>query len=243
MKLSIIVPAYNEEQNLSHDCLIPIAKYAQKYQSEIILVNDGSSDNTLNYLKKFAQGKKSVKIIDNPHMGKAASIMTGVRHSTGDIILFTDMDQATPISEFDKFIGRFNSDYDIVIGSRSKREGAPMYRQVLAYGMVIVRTLILNLPFSDTQCAFKAFTKDTAKNIFPILERIHPQKSTSIANTNPGFDVEMLYIARKLGFKIAQVPVAWHYVESKRVSFVKDAYVGLRELLLVRLRSLTNKYF
>lgn len=243
MKLSIIVPAYNEEQNLSHDCLVPIAKYAQKYTSEIILVNDGSTDNTLNYLKKFSQGKKYIHLIDNPHMGKAASIMTGVRHSTGDIILFTDMDQATPISEFDKFVGRFNSGYDIVIGSRSRRQGAPMYRQILAYGMVIIRTLILNLPFSDTQCGFKAFTKNSALKIFPILERIHPPKTTGIANTNPGFDVEMLYIARKLGFKIAQVPVSWHYVESKRVSFIKDAFVGLRELLLVRLRSLTNKYF
>jgi len=243
-KISIIIPAYNEQENLSHDCLLPIIEYIQSvnFSCEILLVNDGSSDNTLNYLKKFAQNYKFIKIINNSHMGKAASIISGVKNASGEIILFTDMDQATPITEFSKFIGRFDSGYDIVIGSRTKRSGAPLFRQILAYGMVTLRTLILNLPFTDTQCGFKAFTKSSAHKIFPILERIHRPKSISVANTNPGFDLEILYIAKKLGFKIAQVPVLWHYVESKRVSFVKDAIGGLKELLAVRLRSLTNKY-
>jgi len=223
-KISIIIPAYNEQENLSHDCLLPIIEYIQSvnFSCEILLVNDGSSDNTLNYLKKFAQNYKFIKIINNSHMGKAASIISGVKNASGEIILFTDMDQATPITEFSKFIGRFDSGYDIVIGT--------------------LRTLILNLPFTDTQCGFKAFTKSSAHKIFPILERIHRPKSISVANTNPGFDLEILYIAKKLGFKIAQVAVLWHYVESKRVSFVKDAIGGLKELLAVRLRSLTNKY-
>lgn len=175
-------------------------------------------------------------------MGKAASIITGAKHSSGQIVLFTDMDQSTPISELEKFLGRFASGYDVVIGSRTKRAGAPLFRQILAYGMVFLRTLILRLPFRDTQCGFKAYSQTAARAIFPVLARVHPLRIIDYPTTNPGIDLEILYLARKLGFKIAQVPVIWHYHESRRVSFVKDAIGGFKELLLVRYRSLTNQY-
>jgi len=242
--LSVILPAYNEEANINSGVLADLIGYlkTQKFTWEVIVVNDGSTDATQSLLLGLFQKTRGIKLVNNPHLGKAASIITGAQNSSGQIVLFTDMDQSTPISELEKFMGRFNSGFDVVIGSRTKREGAPLFRQVLAYGMVFLRTLILQLPFRDTQCGFKAFTQKSARAIFPVLARVHPLKIIDYPTTNPGFDLEILYLARKLGFKIAQVPVAWHYRASRRVSFIKDAVGGFKELLLVRYRSLTNQY-
>lgn len=237
--LSVIIPTWNESANIKQGALDQVLKYlsGQKFSWEVIVVDDGSSDDTAGLLKKYP-----VKVIRNPHQGKAASIMTGVSHSIGGIILFCDMDQATPISEFDKLIPKFKEKFDIVIGSRSGRKGAPIYRQILAYGMVILRGLFLRLPYRDTQCGFKAFTQETAHQLFAILEKIHTPKTTTGGVTNPGFDVELLYLGRKLGFKTAEVTVNWEHQHGERVRFLKDAIAGTWELLLVCWRSLTNAY-
>lgn len=242
--LSIIIPAYNEEPNLSRGVFQEVTNYlqTQKFSWELIFVNDGSRDRTLELLRKSALQKSNIKIIDHPHMGKAAAILAGVSAASGRIILFSDMDQATPISEISRFLPKFTQGYDVVIGSRSNRQGAPVYRQILAYGMIIFRTLLLRLPFRDTQCGFKAFSKAAADKIFACLASVHAPKTVSEAAVNPGFDVEILYIARKLGFRICEVPVAWRHQESKRVRFLKDALSGVVELIIVRFRSLTNAY-
>jgi glycosyltransferase involved in cell wall biosynthesis len=241
--LSVVVPAFNEAVNFSGK-LSQITEYLnkQKYHWEIVVVNDGSSDNTLELLNEFSQSNKGVRVVDSLHQGKAGSIIRGVRESVGDYIIFSDMDQATPISESARILTLLQSGYDIVIGSRSKREGAPVVRQILAYGMVILRTLLLRLPYRDTQCGFKGFSRKAAQRIFPVLEKIHPPHEIHGPAVNPGFDVELLYLGRKLGFRIAQTPVTWHHIKSDRVRFFKDAVSGVTELLLVRWRSVTNAY-
>lgn len=242
--LSIVVSAWNEEENLSKGAMEKILDFlkTQNYAWELIIVDDGSDDSTLKTLNQFAKKERRIKIIANPHMGKAQGIMTGVSAAEGEIVLFIDMDQSTPISEFINFKKYFDQGSDIVFGSRQNRQGAPLYRQILAYGMVFLRLLILRLPYKDTQCGFKAFKKDTAKRIFSILQKIHPRRIVVGGVVNPGFDVEILYLGRKLGMTISEVPVAWQYENSKRVRFVKDAIAGVSELLLVRWRSLTNRY-
>ena len=242
--LSVIIPTWNESANIKRGALDQVIKYLtrQKFSWEVILVDDGSSDDTLKLLSEFAKSHSGFKVISNPHQGKAASIMTGAAQSTGQIILFSDMDQATPISDFDKFIPKFKEGYQIVIGSRSGRKGAPIYRQILAYSNIILRTLILRLPYKDTQCGFKAFTKEAADKLFTILTKIHPPKTTTGGVTNPGFDMEILYIGRKLKYKITEVPIVWQHQHGERVRFIKDAIAGTWELLLVRYRSLTNSY-
>ncbi len=242
--LSVIISAYNEEDNLHRGSLGLVTDYLkkQKYSWEIVVVNDGSTDRTINMLNEFAREHKNVRIVDNPHMGKAAGVISGAMNATGEIILFTDMDQATPMAETAKILEKINSGFDIVIGSRANREGAPLFRQVLAGGMIVLRAAILRLPFKDTQCGFKAFSKDSAAKIFSIMHKLNPPQVIVGPAVNPGFDVELLYIGRKLGFKIAEVPVTWRYQESRRVSFVKDAVAGITGLLVVRMRSLTNKY-
>jgi hypothetical protein len=152
------------------------------------------------------------------------------------------MDQATPISEFEKFLPKFKAGFDIVIGSRSGRPNAPLFRQILAYGNVILRSLILRLPVKDSQCGFKAFTFASANKIFTIMNKVHPPVVVMGPSVDPGFDMEMLFLGRKLGYKISEVPVTWRHQESRRVSFIKDALAGIKGLLLIRLRSITNSY-
>jgi dolichyl-phosphate beta-glucosyltransferase len=242
--LSIVIPAYNEEDNFQRGTLSAVVDYlsTQKYSWELILVNDGSSDNTSKLMHNFSKGRPSVKVIDNVHKGKAASIIAGATASRGKYIVFTDMDQATPISEISKLLDAFTLGFDIVIGSRSNRQGAPLYRKVLAYGMVVVRTIILRLPYRDTQCGFKGFTSASASELFGLISKVHPFHEVNGAAVNPGFDVELLYLGRKLGYKICEVPVIWHHQNTRRVRFIKDAVAGISELLLVRWRSITNLY-
>jgi len=242
--LSIIITAYNEEDNLNRGSLSVVIDYLQSqlFPWELIVVNDGSTDSTLQLLNDFAKKHPGTTVIDNPHMGKAMGIITGALAATGEISLFTDMDQATPITESPKLLNRIASGSDIVIGSRTKREGAPAFRQILAFGMVVLRGLILRLPFQDTQCGFKAYKTPIGQRIFSIMKSLRPAKVIQGPAVDPGFDVEFLYLGRKLGLRIAEVPVAWRYQESRRVSFVKDAIAGITGLLLVRWRSLTNAY-
>lgn len=242
--LSVIIPAYNESENFSRGTLNQVYAYlkGQKYLWEMILVNDGSSDNTLELLNKFSLSVPNVRVINNPHQGKAATIISGALAASGEVILFSDLDQATPIFEADKVLAKFSQGFDIIIGSRANRKGAPVFRYILAYGMVVLRALILRLPFKDTQCGFKAFSKSAGDRIFNIMLRVHPLKTVVGPSVDPGFDVEMLYLGRKLGYKIVEVPVSWHYQESRRVRFLNDAISGITGLLLVRFRSLTNAY-
>lgn len=242
--LSIIVSAWNENENLSKQALEKILNYLHKaaFSWELVIINDGSDDDTEEIITKAANKEKKLRLVNNPHMGKAQGLMTGVFQSKGEIILFADMDQATPIEEFDNFRNYFDRGFDIVIGSRSGRKGAPLYRQVLAFGMVLLRQLILRLPFKDTQCGFKAFRRVVAVKIFDKLQQIHRPEIVKGGVVNPGFDVEILYLGRKMGIKIAEVPVAWQYENSKRVRFVKDAIAGVKELLLVRWRALIGAY-
>lgn len=242
--LSVIIPAFNEAVNFKRGNLSQVYDYLsrQKYTFELLLVNDGSTDLTLSLLKGFAATHPQARVVDIPHGGKAAAVSAGIRESAGEVVLFSDMDQATPIDMFARFLPKFRQGYDVVIGSRQGRKGAPLFRQILAYGMMFVRTLILRLPLKDTQCGFKAFTRSSATRIFSIFNQVHPPRKISGPAVNPGFDVEILYLARKLDYKIAQVEVSWTHQESRRVRFLPDAIAGLRELLLIRFRAITNAY-
>lgn len=242
--LSVIIPAWNEDESLEKGVMDRLYSYLKSvdFTYEVIVVNDGSNDHTQQVVEDLSKKWPQLKIVNNPHMGKAASLVAGVENATGEFVLFTDMDQATPISEFSGFKPFLDQGYDVVIGSRAGRKGAPFYRQILAYGMITLRFLILNLPYKDTQCGFKVFRKSSIAKIFDKLSKIHKFKPVTGGAVNPGFDVEILYLSRKLGLKTIELPVAWQYENSKRVRFVKDAIAGVKELLLVRYRSLTNAY-
>lgn len=243
-KISVVIPSYNESSNLKRGTLDEVSDYLNKSKVnyEVVVVDDGSSDNSVDLIKKYISKNANFQLIQNPHGGKANTVMTGMLKATGEIILFTDMDQATPINQIEKFLPKFVSGYDIVIGSRHGRKGAPFIRRLAAWGFSILRGFILGLPFKDTQCGFKAFSKNAVDKILPKIKSewgvVHFQGGA----VNAGFDVELLYLAKKYGFKIAEVGVEWKYVDTERVQVVKDAMAAIYDMLRIRWNDLTGKY-
>lgn len=244
MKLSIVIPAYNEEKNLKKGVLGEVENYLKdvNYSYEVLIVDDGSTDTTREMVKKMISGKKNWILIENRHGGKALAVMTGLMASHGDVALFTDMDQATPLREIEKFFPKFKEGADVVIGSRTGRAGAPFLRRLAAWGFAILRNIILGLPFSDTQCGFKAFNKKSREAIFPSMQKKWNKMRAKGAAVHAGFDVETLFIARKMGFRIAEVPTEWHFVGTERVQLIKDSLDAIRDMFRIRLNDLMGKY-
>lgn len=243
-ELSVVIPSYNESPNLRKGVLKDVEKYLQSLgiSFEVIVVDDGSTDDSVDLIKKQIKNNKDFKLIENKHGGKAMAVMTGMVKSEGDIILFTDMDQATPINQFEKFLPKFAQGYDLVIGSRVGRRGAPPVRKLAAWGFSFLRMIILGLPFKDTQCGFKAFSRKVVEKIIPRIQKEWGVVHFKGGAVNAGFDVEVLYLAKKYGFKIAEEEVEWNYVDTERVQVVKDAAAAIYDMLRIRINDLRGKY-
>lgn len=237
--LSVVIPCYNEEKNLQNNVLTSVAEYLdnKSYIYEGIIVDDGSSDESVKLVKDFIKLHPKFILVENSHQGKAFTVITGVLKSRGKYILFSDFDQATPINEVEKLLPHLDKGCEVVIGSRNgERKGAPILRLIMARGFMLLRTVILGLSgIKDTQCGFKAFEQNAAKSIFSRLKLYGQKKKTAKgALVTAGFDVEVLYIAKKLGYKIKEVPVEWHYVETRRVNPLRDSIEGLRDMIKLR---------
>ena len=216
----------------------------QKYTYEVIVVDDGSDDGSLEFLEKFVKEEKNFRIVKSPHKGKAGAVTAGMLSAKGQLVLFTDLDQATPIEELNKLLP-FAEKFDIVIGSRnSQRKGAPWTRLLMAKGMILLRSIIVGLRgINDTQCGFKLFKNNVSDDLFSKLEKFHHgYNKISGSSVKAGFDVELLFIARQRKYKIKEVLVDWLYVESRRVSPVKDSIEAVEDLVRIKLNSLSGKY-
>lgn len=247
--LSLVIPAYNEVNNIRTGALASVYEYlnSQDYSWEVIVVDDGSTDTTVRAVQKFTgdHNKKATngkfKLLRRSHKGKGAAVIAGMLEAQGEIIVFDDMDQATPIDQLEEILPKFDTS-DIVIGSRSGREGAPLIRKLMAYGFMMLRNIVLLLPYKDTQCGFKGFKADAAKKIFERMKIFSEKKGNEGASVTAGFDLEILYIARKLKLKVSEVPVVWHHKEGTKVNPIKDSWEGLRDLLKVRLNATMGRY-
>lgn len=233
--LSVIIPAYNEQSRIA-DSLYEIKDYlsALPYRSEIIVVDDGSNDLTTEivkfidiYGKEINEHEVGTLMENHKNVGKGYSIARGMMRASGDIVLFTDADLSTPIRELKKLLICFDEGYDVVIGSRnmldSLVEKKPWYRNVMS-GLfnVAVRLISIN-GISDTQCGFKAYRREVAHEVAR-RQRIY----------GFGFDVEHLYIAKKLGYKIKEVGVEWHHKEGSKVDPLPDSITMFLDLLRIR---------
>lgn len=213
---------------------------------EVIIVDDGSTDGSVRFIEKFVAENPHFSLIKNPHFGKAGAVTSGMLAASGRYRLFTDMDQATPIEEVDKLLPYLQSgEYDVVIGSRSNmRQGAPLVRLFVSRSSMVLRKMLIGLrQIDDTQCGFKIFTNEAAVDLFSKLKNIKNgfEKVNGPAVTY-GSDIELLYLAHISGYKIKEVPVEWLFVESRRVSPVRDSIQGVRDLLQIKTNSLTGKY-
>jgi len=238
-KLSIVIPAYNEEKRIPRT-LEHLQSFlrAKRWDAEIIVVNDGSRDDTAEVVRRFARRYPSVVLIDNlVNAGKGKAIRDGVLRATGEIILFTDADDSTPIEDADKLIAALTDGADIVIGSRwvkrdLQAQPQPWYRRLNGRIYNLLLRKVLGLDLTDTQNGFKAFTNAAGKAIFA------QQKIPGW-----GFDAESLFFAHKLGFHVREVPVEYiYYAEGSKIRPYRDGAKMLLELLLVRWYFLTGAY-
>lgn len=242
--LSVVIPSFNEEENIKEGALKKVYDYlkSQDYAWELIVADDASTDDTLQLVKSFIKGRKNIILLRELHRGKGGTVIAGVMQAKGEIVLFTDMDQATPINQLAKALPKFKEGYDLVIGLRTGRKGAPLSRKAMAYGFSMLRNIILGLPYKDTQCGFKAFKRKVAKEIFNNMKVFGSLKENPKASVTAGFDLEVLYLAKKLGFKVGEVRVKWDYKETERVSAIHDSFEALRDMVKIRVNAMLGKY-
>ena len=237
-RYSIVIPAYNESARIPATLRSVVeCVRANQWPAEIIVVNDGSSDSTAQVVRDFSLQAPEVRLLENPgNRGKGYSVRAGILRAQGEIVMFTDADLSAPMEEAERLFAAIANGADIAIGSRwveSSRQTArqPLYRQLFGRCFNLVCRMVMNLPFADTQCGFKAFTRTAAQTVFQLqtIERW-------------GFDPEILFIAIKRGFRIVEVPVSWAHDERSRISYLRDGIQMLKELAIVRWNALTGVY-
>lgn len=237
-KYSIVIPAYNEAARLgtSLEKVLTFVR-SQEWNAEVVVVNDGSRDTTAEIIRTFAGRDHAVRLVENPgNRGKGYSVRNGMLNAQGEFVIFSDADLSSPIEESTKLLEALDQGADIAIGSRWLRTETqirrqPLHRQIFGRIFNLLLRLTLGLEFKDTQCGFKAFKKSAAQAIFP-LQKIERW----------GFDPEILFLARKLGFKVKEVPVLWGHSGGTRINPLVDGFRMLTEMLRVRWYSLTGKY-
>jgi glycosyltransferase involved in cell wall biosynthesis len=238
IKYSIVIPAYNESARIPATLAAVVACVrANRWSAEIIVVNDGSRDDTAEVVRAFAASAAEVRLVENPgNRGKGYSVRNGILQARGEIVMFTDSDLSAPIEEAPRLFAAIEQGADIAIGSRWLESGRqthrqPIYRQFFGRCFNAVTRMVMGLRFADTQCGFKAFTRTAAQTIFPLqtIERW-------------GFDPEILFIAVKRGFRVQEVAVSWAHDERSRMSYLRDGMKMLEEIATIRWNALLGRY-
>jgi glycosyltransferase involved in cell wall biosynthesis len=235
---SIVVPAYNEGERITRSLQLILNFIAEhRWDAEVIVVNDGSRDDTADIVRRYAAQHSIVRLVENPgNRGKGYSVRNGVLHSSGEYILFSDADLSSPIHEATKLFDALRDGADVAIGSRwlnpaLMTERQSIFRQFVGRVFNLLNRTILGLKFKDTQCGMKAFTRRAAQDIFP-RQRIERW----------GFDPELLFIARKLGYKTVEIGIQWAHDDRSKINPIVDGMKMFGEMLQIRWNSLSGKY-
>jgi len=243
--LSVIIPCYNEEKNLKRGVLDEVEDYLQKqkFESEVIVSDDESTDKSRKFVKDYVKKHPRFKLLENKHAGKPFAVRSGIEKAKGEVVLFTDMDQSAPIKEFDKFLPFFQKGFEVVIGSRGqKREGFSLVRLIGSNVFRLIRQKLLLKKIIDTQCGFKAFKNQVARDLFSRLLIFKEAKKTKGWKVG-AFDVELLFIAQKKGYRMGEVVIDWVDKDSgKERKYFKESKEMLMEILRVKLNDLKKKY-
>ncbi len=244
--LSLVIPAYNEARRIESTVRTAAAYFAaQPYRSELIIVDDGSTDGTGELAAAALHDVPHGRVVTIPHAGKAAALRAGLSSATSDLIGFSDADLATPLEYLAELRSAIANGGDIAIGSRegtgARRYDEPWYRHVMGRGFnLIVRTLLLP-DVHDTQCGFKLFRRET---IHTLLDRslLYRDADPVRGPRVTAFDVELLVVGRRLGYRICQIPVSWRYGQQSKVDPARDTWHNLRDVLQVRLNLWRGRY-
>ncbi len=233
--LSVVIPLYNEQSRLKK--LANVYKFLkkQKFKYEVILVNDGSKDNTIKSLNILLKKFNFTLLSYEKNQGKGFAIKTGMLVAKGKFRLFTDIDLSTPIKEFSKFFP-YLLKYDVLIGSRKMigsdmKKRQSLLRETLGKGFTLLSQQVLNLYISDFTCGFKCFSKKAALDIFNYQ-----------LIKGWGFDSEIFFISKKRGFRIKEIPVRWRDDPNTKVKFPQDIINSLMDLFKIRYYNFRKRY-
>jgi glycosyltransferase involved in cell wall biosynthesis len=245
--LSIIVPCYNERENLQRGVLEEMHDYLrqQSYSYEVIVSDDGSTDDSRDIVRQRLANKPGFRLQENRHGGKPWAVWYGIQVAKGDIVLFTDMDQSTPLDQIALLLPHFQENCDVVIGSRGyERENFDWVRRLGSAVFRGFRKLFLLRDISDTQCGFKAMRTAVAREIFPRLEMI--RRPTQVSGWKvTAFDVELLFLAERAGYRMAEVKVAWanrDVSEGKNKSYLAESWEMAEQVMRITLNQWRGFY-
>jgi glycosyltransferase involved in cell wall biosynthesis len=236
--LSIVIPAYNESARIERTLdRVMSCVQQQGWDAEVLVVDDGSKDDTPEIVERWMQLYPRLHLIENNgNRGKGYSVRNGLLQAAGEIVMFTDADLSAPMEEANLLMAAIARGADVAIGSRwldktRQTTHQPIYRRFFGRCFNWVTRTVMGLPFKDTQCGFKAFRREVAQTIFRLqtIERW-------------GFDPEILFIAQKLKYSIVEVPVTWGHDERSRISYLKDGMKMLEEMAQIRTNSLRGRY-
>lgn len=245
--LSVVIPCYNEKENLKRGVLDQVENYLarQKYSSEVIVSDDESTDGSLELVTRYLRKHARFRLLKNKHGGKPFALRSGIRSAKGRIVLTTDMDQSTPIDQASKLLPYFSEGCQVVIGSRGEsREGFSAVRRLGSMIFRVLRQRLLVGKITDTQCGFKAYENEVARDLFSrltIFKDVAKSKGWRVS----AFDVELLFVAQKCGYRIMEVPVQWKdrdVSQSKKRKYFKESKEMLKEILRVKLNDLRGRY-
>ena len=244
---TVVIPAYNEEDRIAATVTSVVTFLeAQSFEWEVIVVDDGSTDATASRAREAMLNHDTVHVLTVPHGGKAAAVRTGVDAAVGDLILFADADMATPIAYLLPFRDAIAEGADIAIGSRegngASRIGEPSFRH--AMGRVfngLVRVSLLP-GIQDTQCGFKLFTRESATDIFASTVRHQPEQREINGPRVTAFDVELLLIAKRHGYRVVTLPVTWTFGEQSKVNPIADTITNASDLVAIKWNDLRGRY-
>lgn len=248
--LSVIIPCYNEEDNLKRGVLEEVNKFLNKkpFSWEVLVSDDGSTDQSKEIVKQKIKNWKGFKLLQNPHGGKPSALFYGIKNSKGRYVLFSDMDQSTPIKELDKLLPFIGKRVGAVIGSRGlSRKNFPLYRRVGAIVFMSLRKLFILPEINDTQCGFKLFRKDVVEKAFPKLQ-FFKDKRAKKGWVVTSFDVELLHIIKKMGYLIEEVPVIWRDTDisaskgSGLKRYLRESKEMLFQIIRVKINDLMDFY-
>lgn len=229
LRLTVILPAFNEENRIGSTLKDAVTEFRQKYGAdwELIIVDDGSSDQTTTVIREFAAGCPELILISHPqNLGKGAAVRSGVLASRGEFVLYGDADNATPFSQYHSLRTALERGAEVACGSRFENQPGQvrrtLSRHMIAALFATLARLLINPGISDTQCGFKLFRRNAALSLF--------QQSSENGYL---FDLEILGLASMQGIPVAEVPVAWREIPGSRVRLVRDSwkmFVGLFRL-------------
>jgi glycosyltransferase involved in cell wall biosynthesis len=248
--ISVVISSYNEEENIKRGVLQELYDFLskKKFKWEVIISDDGSTDRSKELVKVQIKKFKNFRLLENPHGGKPSGLIYGLKAAKGNYILFTDMDQSTPINQLDKLFPFVKKGVGAVIGSRGvERKNFPIYRRIGAKVFRIFRQSLILPEISDTQCGFKLFEAKVLKAAFPKLEffkvkqKVKGWKVTS-------FDVELLHIIKKMGYSIKEVEVKWKSEDTSKskgnpvARYIKESREMLGQIIRVKINDLKGEY-